>query len=125
MTQAEAALAGKVTPQITAVAESERVDAVTLMSVVASGRIVVPHNRNRDLRYPKGIGAGLRVKVNANIGTSADFPDTEPELEKLQAAVEAGADTVMDLSTGGDIREIRQAILELSLIHISEPTRPY
>src|SRR6056297_3720662 len=59
---------------------------------------------------PLGIGEGLRVKINANIGTSPDYPELESELEKLHAAVASGADTVMDLSTGGDLDAIRGEI---------------
>ena len=89
---------------------------------VAAGRVVIPVNRKRAaalLAQRKkggvcGIGEGLRVKVNANIGTSHDYADPKAELEKLRAAVEAGADTVMDLSTGGDIKAIRRKILAVS-----------
>ena len=104
MTQFEAARAGKLTPEMRIVAESEHVEASVILDGVAAGRIVIPRNVNRPLESPRGIGAGLKVKVNANIGTSAAFPDLEPELEKLTAALDAGADAVMDLSTGGDIR---------------------
>lgn len=81
------------------------------MEKIAAGRVVIPHNMNRDLPSPRGVGEGLRVKVNANIGTSADYPEMETELEKLQAAIDAGADAVMDLSTGGDITGIRKEVL--------------
>ncbi|MBI2844165.1 MAG: phosphomethylpyrimidine synthase ThiC [Armatimonadetes bacterium] len=111
MTQLESARAGKLTPEMKLIAENERVDAGVLLDRIAAGRVVIPKNVNRDQRSPRGIGEGLRVKVNANIGTSADFPDLEPELEKLQAALETGADAVMDLSTGGDIVAIRKEIL--------------
>lgn len=93
------------------VAESELVDVDVIKNGIAAGRIVIPRNKNRELSSPRGIGEGLRVKVNANIGTSADFPDMAPELEKLQVALDAGADAVMDLSTGGDITNIRKEIL--------------
>ncbi|OGB88829.1 phosphomethylpyrimidine synthase [candidate division WOR-1 bacterium RIFCSPHIGHO2_01_FULL_53_15] len=73
--------------------------------------IVTPHNpRHKGVRSVS-IGQGLSTKVNANIGTSADFPDVEEELKKLEAAIEAGADTIMDLSTGGEISAIRKTIL--------------
>lgn len=93
------------------VAESEHVDVETILRGVKSGRIVIPRNVNRKMASPRGVGEGLKVKVNANIGTSADFPDMAPELEKLQVALDAGADAVMDLSTGGDILNIRKEIL--------------
>jgi phosphomethylpyrimidine synthase len=77
---------------------------------VAAGQAVVPHNRHVELSRPMAIGKGLSTKVNANIGTSKDHPDLEPEMEKLRVALGAGAHTVMDLSTGGPIKDIRQAI---------------
>ncbi len=93
------------------VAQNEGVDTTRIMEGLAAGRIVIPKNLNRETASPKGIGEGLRVKVNANIGTSADFPDMSPELAKLAAALDAGADAVMDLSTGGDIPAIRKEII--------------
>ena len=112
MTQFEIARAGKVSPEMQAVAESECLDAEFIREGVAAGTIVIPRNANRAVAHPCGIGAGLRTKVNANIGTSADFPSVPDELEKLRVAIEAGADTVMDLSTGGDLGAIRKAIIE-------------
>ncbi|MFX6322836.1 phosphomethylpyrimidine synthase ThiC, partial [Acinetobacter baumannii] len=71
---------------------------------VASGRIVIPRNPNhRTLRDFKGIGEGLSVKVNANLGTSYDYVNLEEEVEKARVAIQYGADTIMDLSTGGDL----------------------
>jgi len=118
MTQMEQARAGVVTPQMEAIAAEERVDPDFVRNGVAHGRIVIPKNVNREQAFPRGIGAGLKVKVNANIGTSADYPEMGPELEKLQAAIEAGADSVMDLSTGGDIPAIRKEILARSPVMI-------
>jgi len=118
MTQMEQARAGVVTPQMEAIATEERVDPDFVRNGVAHGRIVIPKNVNREQAFPRGIGAGLKVKVNANIGTSADYPEMGPELEKLQAAIEAGADSVMDLSTGGDIPAIRKEILARSPVMI-------
>jgi phosphomethylpyrimidine synthase len=77
---------------------------------VASGRIVIPHNPNHNAK-PVGIGEGLRVKVNVNIGTSQDCADLKEELEKARVAMKYGTDTLMDLSTGGDINLIRKKIL--------------
>ncbi len=114
MTQLEAALAGRLTPEMKAVAEFEHIDASVVMNGIAEGTIVIPKNVNRDMASPRGVGKGLKIKVNANIGTSADFPDMAPELEKLQAALDAGADAIMDLSTGGDIPGIRKEILARS-----------
>lgn len=73
---------------------------------------MIPCNENRQMASVRGIGLGLRTKVNANIGTSADYPDIKDELVKLQVALEAGADAIMDLSTGGDLANIRKVIIE-------------
>lgn len=94
-----------------AVASDERVDVGTLVGRIAAGTIVIPKNVNRELTSPRGVGAGLRTKVNANIGTSQDYPSLDDELPKLRAALEAGADAMMDLSTGGDLTSIRKEIL--------------
>jgi phosphomethylpyrimidine synthase len=78
---------------------------------VANGTIVIPKNINRKLSKIVAVGKGLKTKVNANIGTSPDHISLEEEIEKLNAAVAAGADAVMDLSTGGDLAQIRKEIL--------------
>ncbi|MHB0912007.1 MAG: phosphomethylpyrimidine synthase ThiC [Armatimonadota bacterium] len=111
MTQLELARAGQISPEMRAVAQDERLDAEQIRAGVAAGTIVIPRNVNHDLCKPCGIGAGLRTKVNANIGTSADFPSVDDELEKLRIAIEAGADALMDLSTGGDLAAVRKTIL--------------
>ncbi|MBN2345591.1 MAG: phosphomethylpyrimidine synthase ThiC [Candidatus Aminicenantes bacterium] len=116
MTQLEHARQGRVTAEMKAVAASENIGETVLMAAVAAGLAVIPANvKHNDLR-PIGIGRGLRTKVNANIGTSADFPRLEDEMVKLQAVLDCGCDTVMDLSTGGDITAIRRALLERSFI---------
>ena len=89
-----------------------------LARLLKAGKVVIPSNpRHRRLR-PCAIGEGLRVKINANIGTSRDYIDLDEELEKLRVAVKYGADTVMDLSTGGDIRAIRQRIIKESTVPV-------
>lgn len=93
------------------IAEEEKVPAEHIGRGLAQGTIVVPMNKGRRLLKPMAVGAGLRVKVNANIGTSQDFADPVAELEKLKAALGAGADAVMDLSTGGDLDAIRREII--------------
>ncbi|NIR12834.1 MAG: phosphomethylpyrimidine synthase, partial [Desulfobacterales bacterium] len=103
MTQLAKARAGIITPEMEVVAEKEQVDAVTLRDKVAQGRVVIPANAKHKGLEPCGVGEGLLIKVNANIGTSSDRAILEEELSKLEVAIEAGADTVMDLSTGGDI----------------------
>ena len=92
-------------------AEREPVDAQRLRELVAEGRAVVLTNAANPPKKPCAVGAELLTKVNANIGTSKDYADLDRELRKLAAAEEAGADTVMDLSTGGDIPAIRKEII--------------
>ena len=118
MTQLEMARKNIISPQMEAVARHENVDAEMVRQGVAEGTIVIPANVNHKNLAPLGIGKGLRTKVNANIGTSSDYSDVKIELEKLQVAIDAGADTVMDLSTGGDISAIRRAILAASPVPI-------
>ncbi len=115
MTQIEAARAGIVTKEIEEVAKAENRPVEFIMEGLKKGTIVIPKNKNHDIK-PVGIGEGLRTKVNANIGTSSDIAELDMELEKLRAAVEAKADSVMDLSTGGDLDYIRRKILEESPI---------
>jgi len=101
----------RITPEIEEVAKAEGVDAERLRRSVAKGRTVIPRNVAGRAR-PLGIGEGLRVKVNANVGSSKDRASLEDEVRKAKVAVEVGAHTVMDLSTGGDIDAIRRAIIE-------------
>ncbi|MGA1874675.1 MAG: phosphomethylpyrimidine synthase ThiC [bacterium] len=108
------ARAGHLTLEMERVAQEEGISPEIIMEGIAQGSISIPCNRICPKPRLCGIGAGLRTKVNANIGTSKDNPNLEQELEKLQAAIEAGCDTVMDLSTGGDIRQARRKILETS-----------
>ncbi|RLB07966.1 MAG: phosphomethylpyrimidine synthase [Deltaproteobacteria bacterium] len=117
-TQLAKARKGEVTAEMKEVARDEGVELQVLMERVAKGRVVIPVNRGHRGLRPKGIGEGLTVKVNANIGTSSDHADPAEELQKLEVAVEAGADTVMDLSTGGDIDYIRRLILERSQLPV-------
>ena len=112
MTQYEIAKSGKISPEMKAVAEVENLDVEYIRSGIAEGVIVIPRNVNHNLDKVCGIGQGLRTKVNANIGTSGDFPCVEDELVKLRVAIEAGADALMDLSTGGDLAAVRKTIVE-------------
>lgn len=118
MTQLELARERTISPQMRVVAEKEGVEAEFVRRGIAEGTIVVPANINHTNLVPCGIGQGLKTKVNANIGTSSDFGDMDTELEKLRVAISSGADTVMDLSTGGDISAIRRAIIASSSIPI-------
>ena len=110
VTQMESARKNMVTDEVRAVAESEELPVETVMRGIAEGRVVITKNIMREIT-PLGIGEGLRIKVNANIGTSREICDVQRELEKARVAVDAGADTLMDLSTGGDIDEVRRRIL--------------
>jgi phosphomethylpyrimidine synthase len=116
MTQLELARKGSISPQMKHVAEKEGVKGDFIIQGLASGEIVIPANVNHTNLISCGIGKGLRTKVNANIGTSSDFCDLNMELKKLQTAIDFGADTVMDLSTGGDISAIRRAIMRGSTL---------
>ena len=114
MTQLELARKGTVSSPMKQVAQKEGVKTDFIMQGLIDGEIVIPSNVNHIDLIPCGIGKGLRTKVNANIGTSSDFCDLTTELRKLQTAIDFGADTVMDLSTGGDISAIRKAIMSAS-----------
>lgn len=117
-TQIDAARKGQITEAMKAVAQAESMDAELLRSRIAEGVICLPANINRRATTYCAIGHGLRTKVNANIGSSMDNASIEHELAKLKAAVDAGADAVMDLSTGGDLRAIRQKVIEASTISV-------
>lgn len=110
-TQMESARKGVLTDEMRSVAVGEMLPVEFIRRGVAEGRIVITKNITREIE-PLGIGESLRIKVNANIGTSRDICDVDKELEKSKVAVEAGADTLMDLSTGGDIDAIRRRILK-------------
>ncbi|PKN36138.1 MAG: phosphomethylpyrimidine synthase [Deltaproteobacteria bacterium HGW-Deltaproteobacteria-19] len=118
MTQLEAARSGQITEEMRICAEGEGTDPETLRRGIEEGTVVVVRNALHKGIKPLAIGKGLRTKINANIGTSRDRADVAAELEKVRICVEAGADTVMDLSTGGDIRAIRRAIVEASPLAI-------
>jgi phosphomethylpyrimidine synthase len=96
---------------ITAAAKSENLGEDFIREGVAAGTIVIPKNINRKLSKIVAVGKGLKTKVNANIGTSPDHISVDEEIAKLHAAAAAGADAVMDLSTGGDLTKIRKEIL--------------
>ena len=120
MTQLEAARQGTVTPEMQYVANREDLDPDLIRSEVARGRMVIPANvvHLKNKLEPMAIGVASRCKINANIGNSAVTGKAEDELEKLHTAVHLGADTVMDLSTGGNIDGIRQAIIDASPVPI-------
>jgi phosphomethylpyrimidine synthase len=98
------------------ISETEKIDIRILKDKFQRGRLAVFKPTASGL--PVGVGANLKIKVNANIGTSADVHDEDFELRKLEASVKAGADTVMDLSTGGDLRSVRRKIISESPIPV-------
>ncbi|RKZ22226.1 phosphomethylpyrimidine synthase, partial [bacterium] len=112
MTLIERARRGEITEEIKVVAEEEGINPELLRDRIARGEAIIPKNKKRELKRLVGIGKGLRTKINANVGTSSDYTDPEEEVKKAKVAEEAGADTVMDLSTGGDLREIRRRIIQ-------------
>ena len=105
---------GIVTEEMGHVAKRERVDPDAIRAEVARGRMIIPANVNHPELEPMAIGIAATCKINANIGNSAVVGDVREELEKLRVCLKYGADTVMDLSTGGDIPQIREAILRNS-----------
>jgi phosphomethylpyrimidine synthase len=117
MTRIEAARKGIVTDEMKVVAAAEGVKAENLASDIAAGVSVISRNINHDIS-PLGIGRGLRTKINANIGTSKDKVSFDDELRKLEILVKYGADAVMDLSTGGAIRDLRQTLVAKSPISV-------
>lgn len=108
--QIEFALQGVVTPQMAAVAKSENLSEDYIRQMIAEGKIVIPNNHNRR-PLSAGIGKGLRTKVNASIGTSSDIVDYDAEVAKALAAQTAGADTLMELSVGGDLDRVRREVI--------------
>src|SRR5512145_621555 len=118
VTQLHLARRGIVTEEMAHVARRERLAPELVRDEIARGRLVVPANLNHPELEPIGIGIAATCKINANIGNSAVTSDTRGELEKLRVCLKYGADTVMDLSTGGDIPHIREAIIRASPIPV-------
>ena len=118
MTQLENARNNIITNEMKQAALREGVDTNYIRSAIAEGTVIITKNKNHKSIEPLAIGKGLSTKINANIGTSQDRVDLREELEKLHIAVKAGADAVMDLSTGGPVDEIRRVILKDSPVPI-------
>ena len=118
MTQQETANSGRISEEMEICAAQEGVSAEFIRKGMADGNIVVVRNNRHTGVTPLAVGKGLKTKVNANIGTSGDHADLELELEKVRVSVAAGADTIMDLSTGGDLGAIRKAIMKASPIAV-------
>ncbi|OPY39242.1 MAG: thiamine biosynthesis protein ThiC [Methanoregula sp. PtaU1.Bin051] len=113
--QAEQAQSGVITPQMKAVAAREGIDESALRDRIASGSVIIMHRGKRAV----GIGRGLRTKINVNLGTSTGKISIDDELQKVRIAEEFGADTISDLSMGGDIPEIRKAIMAATTLPIT------
>jgi phosphomethylpyrimidine synthase len=111
-TQIEQAREGIVTPEMKTVGTGEGIAPENVRERVAAGRIVIPCHPNRPGQRVVGIGEGLRTKVNGSIGTSSDIRDLDQEVRKARAVEEEGADTLMELSAGGDLDAVRRAVLE-------------
>jgi len=110
--QMESAKRGKITEEMQTVARDEGIPVDELRQRVARGTVIITRNAVRENVHPIGIGEGLRTKVNANIGTSPDLSDVKLEIEKAKAASKYGADTIMDLSTSGNLDQIRRKLLQ-------------
>ena len=109
---------GVTTEEMAFVAGREKIEPELVRSEIARGRAIIPANINHKSLEPMGIGIAFKCKINANIGNSAVTSEVQQELDKLHHAVHYGSDTVMDLSTGGDIPTIRKAIIEASPVPV-------
>ena len=117
-TQMYYAKKGVITPEMNYVAQAEMLDPELVRSEVAAGKMIIPANIHHENLLPMAIGREAKTKINANIGNSSLSNDICAELEKLQICLKYGADTVMDLSTGGDLDAIRSAIIANSTVPI-------
>src|SRR6202158_1492130 len=118
MSQMHLARQGQVTEEMHFVAKREKLEPELIRSEGARGRAIIPANINHRNLEPMAIGIATKCKINANIGNSATTSNIDEELKKLHHAVHYGADTVMDLSTGGDIPKIRKAIIDASPVPV-------
>lgn len=118
MTQLEYAKNNIVSPLMKKIAHSEGINPGLILKRVKEGRVVMPLNKKHKVRFVCGIGWGLRTKINANIGTSPDRSEITDELKKIKVAVKYGADTIMDLSVGGNLKRIRKDILRYSPVPV-------
>ena len=117
-TQLHYAKKGIITEEMRYVANIENLPIELILKEVAKGRLIIPANINHKNLEPMGIGVALRTKINSNIGSSQIVEDINEEVEKLKTSIKYGADTVMDLSTGGDLDKIRCAIIQSSTVPI-------
>ena len=117
-TQLEFAKANILTPLMKLVAKKEGINPKILLSYIKEGKAVIPNNKNHKIKNPCAIGFGLKTKINANIGTSTDKSKASEELTKLKVAIKYGADAVMDLSVGGNLRNMRKEVLKHSSVPV-------
>jgi phosphomethylpyrimidine synthase len=117
-TQMHYARKGIITKEMEFVAAGEKLAPELVRSEVARGRMIIPANVNHANLEPIAIGIASRCKINANIGNSSVSSHVDEELEKLRYSIKYGADTVMDLSTGGDVPGIREAIIRNSPVPV-------
>src|ERR1700740_1583275 len=118
MSQMHFARKGVISEEMAYVAKREKIEPELVRSEIARGRAIIPANIHHRNLEPMGIGIAFKCKINANIGNSATTSNIDEELKKLHHSVHYGADTVMDLSTGGNIPEIRKAIIQASPVPI-------
>lgn len=101
-TQMDAARRGIITPELETVARKEQMRVEELLPLVACGKVVIPANRLHTCIDPEGIGSMLRTKINVNLGVSRDCKDYDVEMQKVNSAIEMGAEAIMDLSSHGN-----------------------
>lgn len=118
MTQLEYAKDNIVTALMKKIAYSEGINPKLILRYIREGKVVIPLNKKHKISVPCGIGYRLRTKINANIGTSTDRSQISDELKKIDVALKYGANTIMDLSVGGDLKKIRKEILRYSPIPV-------
>jgi len=113
-TQMDAARQGIVTPQMTIVAQKEKMAPETLRELIAAGKVIIPANRNHTDLDPEGVGQGLRTKINVNLGISKDCCNVDLEMDKVRLALSLKTEAIMDLSCYGKTREFRRRLVETS-----------
>jgi len=113
-TQMDAAKQGILTKEMKHVAETEGMDSDQLLLAIAKGNIIIPANQNHVSLVPAGIGAGLKTKINVNLGISKDCCDIDREMEKVQYAIKLKADAIMDLSCYGQTQDFRKRLITIS-----------
>ena len=109
-TQMEAARKGIVTEELKKVAQKEHMRVEELMPLVAAGKVAICANKNHKCLDPQGVGSMLQTKINVNLGVSRDWKDYDIEMQKVMAAVDMGADAIMDLSSHGDTTGFRRKL---------------